>query len=162
MTDAGVETGEYSVTSSEYLREAVSLWLSRFWWVLPLPPLPFVALGIWLADIRWFMVALMVLFIIIPMGLSFLYFYSLLSPELRHSLLPKKVAVTPLGLRITYISENPDVEPRPADFIPKADISSTLFRPRFLVYKLRRPSSAILLIPYSALPAGVTRAELTL
>lgn len=162
MTDAGVVTGVYAVTSTDYLREALSLWMARWWWVLPLSPLPFLVLGFWLGDIRWFMVALMVVFIIIPMSLSLVYFDCLLSPEVRLSLLPKKVAVSPDGLRVTYLPEKADSDPRPADHIPAAEVSATIFRPRFLVYRLRRRGSAMLLIPYAALPAGATRSALTI
>ncbi|MDE5749940.1 MAG: hypothetical protein K2H87_04135 [Duncaniella sp.] len=162
MTDVGVETGVYAVTSAEYIREALSLWIARWWWVLPLPLIPFLVLGFWLGDVRWFMVALMVVFIIIPMGLSLVYFDCLLSPEVRLSLLPKRVAVSTDGLRVTYQPEKADAEPRPAELIPASEVSATLFRPRFLVYRLRRRGSAMLLIPYKALPAGVTRAALTI
>ncbi|MDE6417798.1 MAG: hypothetical protein K2K49_01125, partial [Duncaniella sp.] len=75
---------------------------------------------------------------------------------------PKSVTVSPDGLLITYQPEKADVEPHPAELIPACEVSATLFRPRFLVYRLRRHGSAMLLIPYTALPAGVTRAALTI
>jgi len=164
MTDGAetaVVTETCSVSAGDYLRELVSLWLPRNWWMIVLPPLPFVALCAFTGDLRWAMVALMVIFIVLPMLLSLLYFWHMLAPEVRLSLLPHTAEISREGIRILYSSVSEDYTPKP-DFIPASGVRATLFRPRFLVYRLRGRGLTVLLIPYTALPQGVSRAELTL
>lgn len=163
MTDGAVAvvTGPCSVSAGDYLRELVSLWLPRNWWMIVLPPLPFAALCAFTGDLRWAIVALMVIFIVLPMLLSLLYFWHMLAPELRLSLLPHRAEISAEGLRIVYSPVSEDHTPEP-DFVPASDVSATLFRPRFVLYRLRRKSLAVVLVPYSAMPQGVTRDALTL
>lgn len=163
MTDrAGtVVTETFSVTSGGYLRELVSLWFVRNWWTIVLPPAPFAALYVLTGDLRWAMVSLMAVFIVLPMLLCLLYFWHMLAPEVRLSLLRHKAEISRDGLRIVYSPVSEDRTPEP-DFIPASAVTATLFRPHYLVYRLRRRGLAVVLIPYSALPQGVTRASLSL
>ena len=53
-------------------------------------------------DIRWFIILLMVLFIIIPMLVSYLYIWHCLKPEVRWSVLQKYIIVDGNGIQIVY------------------------------------------------------------
>jgi hypothetical protein len=61
-------------------------------------------LAVWI-DVRFVIVALMVLFIVLPMILSLLYFYYGFSPEARWSIMEKQAEVTPDGISLTFTDE---------------------------------------------------------
>lgn len=61
-------------------------------------------LAMWI-DMRFVIVALMVLFIVLPMILSLLYIYYGLSPEARWSIMEKTVTVDEHGITLDFTDE---------------------------------------------------------
>lgn len=56
-------------------------------------------------DVRFVIVALMVLFIVLPMILALLFFYYGLSPEARWSIMEKNMLIDPKGISLAFTDE---------------------------------------------------------
>lgn len=92
-------TGEFSVSSSRLLGLLMMRWgfyplLAAFTFFLA-----GVALGIFL-DIRWLIVAFMVLCIVIPALVAFIYFWYALKPLCSFNILPHTLRSTPDGIEV--------------------------------------------------------------
>ena len=61
-------------------------------------------LAVWV-DVRFVIVAMMVLFIVLPMVLALLYFYYGLSPEARWSIMEKTVTLNEEGVTLDFVDE---------------------------------------------------------
>ena len=61
-------------------------------------------LAVWV-DVRFVIVAMMVLFIVLPMVLALLYFYYGLSPEARWSIMEKSVTLNEEGMTLDFVDE---------------------------------------------------------
>ena len=164
------ETAPFTTTSGRYLSTLIGLWLPRHGWKIALPLIAVAAAGIILPDARLILVALMLLFIVMPMGMSFLYTYYMLTPEARRAILPKQVMIAPGEyIRLHYLpSEKPETEktdetdgtaidtfPVPADeTIPWTDIRRVKLTSSAIVYILNTKRLQFILIPSSAIPKG--------
>lgn len=74
-------------------------------WLLLIPVIAFIALGLVRDDARWYIMALMLVFIIGPMAMSMIYTSYMLTPEVRRAVLPKRIIITPgESLRLEYVS----------------------------------------------------------
>lgn len=153
-----IRTGEFTTTSGQYLSALLGLWLPRYWVMPVVPVLVCVALGLWLDDWRWLLVGLMLIFIVIPMAMSFLYTYYMLTPEARRAVTPKRVEIE-AGSHITLLYVPEEMAPERID---KAAIRSVRYRREYLMYELATPRLQFVMIPYSALPAGVSRQALSM
>lgn len=99
-------TRPFITTSGDYFATVMKFWLKSRGWIILLPVIFFLALGLMLADERWILVALMVVFIIFPMVMSMIYTSYMLTPEARRAVLPKRVIITPgKSLRLEYVSK---------------------------------------------------------
>ena len=154
----------------------LSLWLPRYGWLVITPILVCGVLGA-VFDERLMLVALMLLFIVVPMLMSFLYTYYMLTPEARRAVIRKTVEIDEgRSIRLTYlpdekredaknrskrmllpIAKDEEAEPQmPALPIPdpeKIDWSEVIgvkYTSRFTVYLLRGVRLTFLLIPHSA------------
>lgn len=98
-------TRPFITTSGDYFATVMKFWLRSRGWIILLPVIFFLALGLMLADERWILVALMVVFIIFPMVMSMIYTSYMFTPEARRAVLPKRVIITPgKSLRLEYVS----------------------------------------------------------
>ena len=61
-------------------------------------------LAVWV-DVRFVIVAMMVLFLVLPMVLALLYFYYGLSPEARWSIMEKSVTLNEEGMTLDFVDE---------------------------------------------------------
>ncbi|MCH5325827.1 MAG: hypothetical protein J1E29_01330 [Duncaniella sp.] len=167
MTDhsSDIVTSVFKTTSGEYLYTLLSIWIPRHGWPLALTPIAFVVLAATSHDWRFALVALMTIFIIMPMVLSWIYIYYLLTPEARRALLPKRVQITPgESLLLVYepaTADNGTTTFFPPEKIEAQDIKRVMFAKTGVVYLLRAPMIQFIIVPYSVLPAGVTRRELS-
>lgn len=160
-------TEPFLTTSGDYLSVLLGAWIPRYGWALALPVLLFLIMGYALHDERWFLVALMVIFIVAPMVMSFLYIYYMLTPEARRAVLRKRVDIVPGHyLRLEYLPEcdttdDAGTEP-PAS---NTDINGTVPLPeviewenilkvkstsRFMVFFLKGERIRFILIPRAA------------
>ncbi len=92
------------VTSATYMRHLCSLFLADNWLWMVLPVAVCAMLALWV-DVRFVIVAMMVLFIILPMVLALLYFYYGLSPEARWSIMEKTVTLSDEGLVMEFTDQ---------------------------------------------------------
>lgn len=170
------KTNPFVTTSGDYLSVLLSLWLPRYGWLVITPILVCGVLGA-VFDGRLMLVALMLLFIVVPMLMSFLYTYYMLTPEARRAVIRKTVEIDEgRSIRLTYlpdekredaknrskrmllpIAKDEEAEPQmPALPVPdpeKIDWSEVIgvkYTSRFTVYLLRGVRLTFLLIPHSA------------
>ena len=92
------------VTAGAYMRHLSAMFLADNWLWMVLPLAVCAVLAIWV-DVRFIIVALMVLFIVLPMVLALLYFYYGFSPEAQWSIKEKRVDISDDGLTLTFIDE---------------------------------------------------------
>ena len=90
-----------SVTAGCYMKRLCALFLADNWLWMVAPVALCAVLAVWI-DVRFVIVALMVLFIVLPMILSLLYFYYGFSPEARWSIMEKAADVGPEGITLTF------------------------------------------------------------
>lgn len=155
------------------------LWLPRYGWTLLLPILLCTAVGL-IFDERFLLIALMLVFIVVPMLMSFLYTYYMLTPEARRAVIRKRVEIDDNNsLRLVYLpeekkegadgvkpasertllpiasdKERAPMPPLPVpdpETIPWTDIIAVKSTSRFRVYLLKGPRLNFVLIPWEAL-----------
>ncbi len=90
------------VTSGDYIKRLCSLFMADHWVWFALPVLILASLAV--LNIDFLIVALMAVFIIIPMVLTLLYFNYALTDEARISITEKELKVTDEGLQIKTLS----------------------------------------------------------
>lgn len=162
-----IKTSPFTTSSGDYLSTLMGLWLPRYGWAVALPLVLCAIVGmIW--DERFLFIALMLLFIVVPMLMSFLYTYYMLTPEARRAVTRKEVEIDEgKSLRLVYLppekpvyrtpklgDSNPPEEiifpvPEP-ETIPWNKIKRIKHTSRFVVYILDAPRLQFLLVPYSA------------
>ena len=96
--------GKCNVTAGEYMRHLGFTFLADNWLWMALP-LAVCGVLAWWIDVRFIIVALMVLFIVLPMILSLLYFYYGLSPEARWSIMEKTATFNDEGITLEFTDE---------------------------------------------------------
>lgn len=93
-----------SVSAGKYMRQLCTMFLADYWLWMVLPIAVCAVLAIWV-DVRFVIVAMMVLFIVLPMVLALLYFYYGLSPEARWSIMDKAVTIDDNGISLEFSDE---------------------------------------------------------
>ena len=93
-----------SVTANSYMRHLGGLFLADNWLWMVLPLVVCSILAYWV-DVRFIIVAMMVLFIVLPMVLALLYFYYGLSPEARWSIMEKTATLDEKGITLEFADE---------------------------------------------------------
>ena len=94
-------TGNCQVTAGTYMRHLSLMFLADNWLWMVLPVAVCAVLAVWF-DVRFVIVALMVLFVALPMVLALLYFYYGFSPEARWSIMEKNAAIDHQGITLTF------------------------------------------------------------
>lgn len=180
-------TQAFSTSSGDYLSVLLSLWLPRYGWTIAVPILFCAAIGL-AYDPRFLLIALMLLFIVVPMLMSFLYTYYMLTPEVRRAVIRKKIEIDEgNSLRLIYLSdeksshddgnnsasqrtllpiadekERAPLPPLPIpdpETIPWADILSVRSTSRFRVYIIKGARLNFILLPWEALRPSSTTSE---
>lgn len=93
-----------SVSSGTYMGHLCSIFLADNWLWMVAPVAICVMLAIWI-DVRFAIVAMMILLMVLPMILALLYFYYGLSPEARWSIMDKQADLDNDGLTLTFSDE---------------------------------------------------------
>lgn len=106
MTDEleTITTEVFSVTPGTYMRHICALFAADNWlWVVaPVAVCVVLAIGI---DMRFAIVALMVLLVAMPMVLALLYFWYGLAPEARWSVMEKTATLDNEGIHLDFADE---------------------------------------------------------
>ena len=74
-------------------------------WMWMVLPIAICAILAFFVDVRFIIVAMMVLFIVLPMVLALLYFYYGLSPEARWSIMEKTATLDEDGITLSFTDE---------------------------------------------------------
>lgn len=147
-------TEPFTTTSGDYMKCLLALWLPRYGWWLPVILAVFTGIGITIGDVRYLIIALIIIFVGCPMLMSRLYIYYMLTPEARRAVLRKQVEIIEnRQLTLTYLPVDEDDDhrlPQP-ETIPWSEIKTILRIGAFRVYILRTPRLSFILIPYSVL-----------
>lgn len=145
MTD--IHTSEFTTTSGDYLKALLTLWLPKHLGYIIAPIFALVVSGVLTHDWRLELVALMLVFIVIPMGMSFLYTYYMLTPEARRAVLPKRVDILPdREVKLTF-AEDGDDERIPWEMVREVKFSSLNSA---IIIVLRSKRLKFILVPYAA------------
>lgn len=119
------------------------------WMVLPVAVCGMLAIFI---DVRFIIVALMILFVILPMLLALLYFYYGLSPEARWSIMEKTATIDDSGISLVFADER-----MKKHVIPRDDVRSIIEKDDALIIMLRGKRYTCLMLPASAVDPNVTQ-----
>lgn len=90
-----------SVTAGTYMKRLCLMFLADNWLWMVLP-VAICAVAAVFVDVRFIIVALMVLFVVLPMILALLYFYYGLCPEARWSIMEKSALVDEAGMTLSF------------------------------------------------------------
>ena len=96
-----MEIKECMVTPGTYMRHLSLMFLADNWLWMCLPVAVCAVLAVWF-DVRFLIVALMVLFVALPMLLALLYFYYGFSPQARWSIMEKNAVIDDNGITLTF------------------------------------------------------------
>lgn len=149
----------FTTTSGDYLSVLLGIWLPRYGWTLILPTLLCLGIGTLTGDERFLLLALMLLFIIAPMLMSFLYTYYMLTPEARRAVALKRVDISPKGdMTLTYLKEVDEgddadekhYEELSKEEIPAGKIIRVKYTSRFRVYVIEAPRLQFILVPHES------------
>ncbi len=96
-----ITTEPCRVDAGTYMRHLCAMFVADkwLWMVAPVAVCGMLAIGL---DVRFIIVALMVLFVVLPMILSLLYFYYGFSPEARWSIMEKTVTIGQQGITLDF------------------------------------------------------------
>ena len=140
-----------SVTSGCYMRHLCSMFLADNWRWMVLPVAVCGMLAIFI-DVRFIIVALMILFVILPMLLALLYFYYGLSPEARWSIMEKTATIDDSGISLVFADER-----MKKHVILRDDVRSIIEKDDALIIMLRGKRYTCLMLPESAVDPNVTQ-----
>ena len=119
------------------------------WMVLPVAVCGMLAYFI---DVRFIIVAMMILFVILPMLLSLLYFYYGLSPEARWSIMEKTTTFDDSGITLDFADER-----MKKHVIPREDVLNIIEKDDTLIIMLRGKRYTSLMIPSSVVNPDITQ-----
>ena len=140
-----------SVTSTQYLRQLGRIYLRDRWPWLLAPLVLCTALAVGLADVRWAVVGLMLLFVVIPMVLALAYINYALSAEARWSLLAKQLTVGDDGIAMQF-----DDERMHDHFVPWNEVAAVKVGGEAFMVMLAVRRYTFLMIPFKAVEqAGI-------
>lgn len=149
-----IETTPFKTTSGTYISAVFKQWLSRYWWTIVLPELLCIILA-FTHNIAFAFVALMLLFIVYPIIMSFIYFYHALTPRAVSSIFKKKILLTHEGLHIYYIepenNENKSYRIPADENILWDDIKSARYSGRNCILELHENRYNFIIIPFQAI-----------
>lgn len=147
--DSTMTTDIYKVGASTLATYIMKLWCRRNWWLIALPPAACLVLAA-AVDVKFLLIALMMVFVILPPIMITVYFYHALAPEARMSILPHRTQLSEEGLRLVYEPMAEDIPARDDDMITWSRIKGIKTTQEYIAYRLDSGKYCILLIPRSA------------
>lgn len=139
----------YKTGPAELASYIMKLWCRRNWWIMAILPVTCLVLAA-VVDVKFLLIALMMVFVVLPPMMIFVYFYHALAPEARMTVLPHRAEMTDDGIRLIYEPLDEEVPPRPDDNIRWSQISGVKATSQFLAYHLTTGRYSIFLVPRSA------------
>lgn len=128
------------------------IWLKRYGIIFAIPTVVSISLSVF--DLRFLIVALMIVFLIIPLMMPLWYYYYMLSPEAASAVLDKTVLIIPerkLHIKYSPPGEDEPWKQRDDMIIDWSEIVGTFRCRNHLVYLLNRPRIQFIMIPLRCL-----------
>lgn len=141
-----------SVISGTYMRHLCTMFLADNWLWMVLPVALCAVLAVWF-DVRFVIVALMVLFVVMPMILALLYFYYGFSPEARWSIMEKTVSIDDTALTLNFTDER-----MKKHVIRGEDVLNIIVKDDVVMLMLRGKRYTCLMLPASVVDPDVAQA----
>lgn len=141
-----------SVTAGTYMRHLCMMFLADNWLWMVAPVAVCAVLAVWI-DVRFVIVALMVLFVVMPMLLALLYFYYGFSPEARWSIMEKSATVDGQSITLHFTDERMRTH-----VIRWGDVRTIIEKDDALLLMLKGKRYTCLMLPMSVINPDVTKA----
>ena len=141
-----------NVSSSAYMRHLCAMFMADNWLWMVAPVALCAMLAIWI-DVRFVIVAMMVLFIVLPMVLALLYFYYGLSPEAQWSIMEKTAVLNDPGITLSFTDERMKTH-----VIGWDDVRDIIEKDDALLLMLSGKRYTCLMLPASVVDPDVTQA----
>ena len=90
----------FAISSANYTRLVFRGYFARYWWLYALPLAILITLTFY--NINFLYTILMLCFIVFPMALIMVYFWYLLTGEIRWSILEKEMTINDSGMMLTF------------------------------------------------------------
>ncbi|WP_295729597.1 hypothetical protein [uncultured Muribaculum sp.] len=150
-----IVTTKFRISPSAYASAIMRQWASKWWWAVALLPLCSISAAFASADIRYLMLALVLVCLVIPPAMLIVYYYHALSPHARLNIPLHSVACDGIDLTIDFFTDENDEDasekPVSTTVINMSDICGTIRSSSAigLLLDKKRPAP-MLLIPYSS------------
>ncbi len=140
MESGTVTTSSFRVGPGAYLRYSARSVVPRLLFAVCIPFIACLIASAW--DLRWAFVALIILFLVAPMAVGYIYFSQLLTPEAQKALSPKQVTLPApdSGLpapdstvTVTYLSSDEENTPPPPVTFYWSDINKLIEARKYLI-----------------------------
>ena len=122
-------------------------------WLWMALPIAICAILAFFVDVRFIIVAMMILFIVMPMVLALLYFYYGFSPEARWSIMEKTLTIGNEGITLTFTDER-----MKKHAIGWDDVLHIIEKDNVLLFMLKGKRYTCLMLPASIVNPDVTQA----
>ncbi len=139
------------VSPGNYMRELCLMFMADNWLWMALPLALCTVLAVWV-DVRFAIVAMMVLFIVLPMVLALLYFYYGLSPEARWSIMDKDMTVDSDGITLHF-----DDQRMKTHVIPRDNVRHIIEKDDVWLLMLHGRRYTCLMLPASVIDPDVAQ-----
>ncbi len=144
-----ITTLPFKVEASSLGKIILKIWSKNHFLALLTPPIILLSIGaIW--DLRFIIIALMAIFIVIPLIMMLVYFYYALAPEIGYSLLPHTISCNDSGLDIIYFKYDDDIPAKAPEHISWTKIATISIDSKGIIIHLRVSPYSIIFIPESA------------
>ncbi len=118
VTDGCITTDYFKVPVSAMVRHLLGRWLKIWGFALAAPPVILTAMSVGLHDIRWALVALMLVMVLIPSVILIIFYSYALKPATARAIIPHRLIIC--RDRYVKIEYRPDPDRRvpPDEMIP--------------------------------------------
>lgn len=137
---------ENKVSAARYESYAMELYLAQWWWIYLLPVIGCLCLSAF--NINFIYVAVILLFIVASLVLSFVYIYYILVEESRYSTLQKSVEIGENGIKLDYGSDAEDNTPQ--TFLGWDSFNDVKVKRDGVLLIFRHRKYCFFVLPYSA------------
>ena len=128
----------------------MSQWLNRWWWLITLPIIVQLFLGI-THNIVYLYTSFITIFLILPPAFLFLYYFYALTTEARISIQNKYLEFKKDGIKIIFDSETEEKPSTNSIFIEKGKITSVKYTEKYILIMLQRNKYSNITLPFSAI-----------
>ena len=141
-------TKAFKISTAKYILLIVGLLFRRWAWIFAIPFV--VAIVLSFSDLRFLIVALMILFVVVPLSLMFIYIYFGLTPQARFSILEKTLDINKSYFSAEFKSISEDCPTPPSVRLKLSRITDVSFRKDCYVITIDNSRYRPIVIPYNA------------